>query len=190
LSLLESVYLIDFFGSAGPAFDLPDFSSRSGLGFLAGWLLLGAFESARVYALVLGSGGIAAGILLFNNHKRDFREQIQKEKNARVVGFETRKFRRRTVANAMITSTGFMLASLFWVTDARVYSVFIFLILALLIGILGIAVFDLFSVWLHQLAATPDPVSQKKMIEDFLKQREAKKAESEASVEADPEPEE
>ena len=78
----------------------------------------------------------------------------------------------------MITSVGCMLAALFWVTEAKIFAAFILMILTLLLGILGIAIIDLFSVGLHEIAR-PDE-SQKEKIQEYLRQREARKKEEES----------
>ncbi len=132
--------------------------------------LLSAFESVRNYALAIGVGGVAGGILLYINHKRHLDQQLAGDANERVKSFEMRKFRRRSIASAMITSAGLMMAALYWVTDVKVYSVFMLLIVSLLVGILGVALFDLFSVGIQQIA-TPDEESQKAKIEEYLKSR-------------------
>jgi hypothetical protein len=143
--------------------------------------LIAAFESIRNYTLAIGIGSIAGGILLFINHKRHLDAQLASNANDRVKAFESRKFRRRTAVSAMITSAGFMMAALYWVNEVRVFSVFILMILALLIGILGVALVDLLSVGIQQIAS-PDDRSQKAMIEAYLKSREEKaKQENEES---------
>jgi len=63
------------------------------------------------------------------------------------------------------------MAALFWVTEERVFSVFILMILGLLVAILGVALIDLFSVGLQQIA-TPDPKAERAMVEEYLRQRE------------------
>ena len=151
--------------------------------------LLGAFEGIKGFSLILGIAAIASGLFLFLGHRRHLNEVISDPKNKRIVAFEIRKYRRRTAISAMITSTGFMLAALNWVNEPRVFTVFIMMILGLLLGILVIAFFDLFLVGLQQIA-TPDPRSQKAMIEAFLKQRkEAAEAEGEVDSEVDPQKE-
>ncbi len=45
------------------------------------------------------------------------------------------------------------------------------MILTLLLGIMGMALIDLFSVGLRQLG-TPDKEAEKRMIEEYLRQRE------------------
>lgn len=149
---------------------LTNFCERWLLG-LATPFVVATFESIRSYTLAFGIAGLVGGILLFINHKRRLVEVLASDASQRTQAFELRKYRRRTVVSAMIASAGCMMAALYWVTDARAFSVFILMILALLLGILGVAFFDLFSVGLHQIA-TPDEASQKAMIEDYLKKRE------------------
>ncbi len=128
---------------------------------------------------MLGITAIASGLFLFVNHRRHLNDVMSDPQNKRILAFEIRKYRRRTAISAMITSTGFMLAALNWVNEPRVFTVFIMMILGLLLAILVIAFFDLFLVGLQQIA-TPDPRSQKAMIEAFLKQREEAAAQARA----------
>ena len=141
--------------------------------------LLGEFEGIKGVSLMLGIIAIASGVFLFLNHRRHLTEVMSVAQNQRIISFEIRKYRRRTAISAMITSTGFMLAALNWVNEPRVFTVFIMMILGLLLGILVIAFFDFFLVGLQQIA-TPDPASQKAMIEAFLKQREEAAAQATA----------
>ena len=133
--------------------------------------LVAEFGNVRTYSLLLGIGAFCGGILLLLNHKRTLDEIIERRESDRVVAYETRKFRRRASASTMIACLGCMLAGLYWVTDAKVFAIFIMLILALLLGIFGLALIDLFSVGLHHIA-TPDQKTQRKMIEDYLRERE------------------
>lgn len=142
-------------------------------------LLLGNSGSGvRGYTLALGIAGLAGGIFLFLSHKRHLDSVLESNVPQRIKDFEGRKFRRRGIASSMITSVGCMLAALFWVTEARIFAAFILMILTLLLGILGIAIIDLFSVGLHEIAR-PDE-SQKEKIQEYLRQREAKKKEEES----------
>ena len=134
-------------------------------------ILIGAFESIRGSALAIGIGGVVGGIILFLNHRRHWEEVAASNVAQRIFKFELRKFRRRSINSGMITSAGMMMAALFWVTEERIFSVFILMILGLLVAILGVALIDLFSVGLQQIA-TPDPKAEKAMIEEYLRQRE------------------
>lgn len=134
-------------------------------------LLIAVFDNVRNYSLALGIGAFSGGILLFNNHKRHLETVLSSRPDERTAGFEIRKYRRRAIVSAMIASVGCMLAALYWVRDARVYSAFILMILTLLLGIMGMALIDLFSVGIHQIG-TPDKEAEKKMITEYLRQRE------------------
>lgn len=133
--------------------------------------LIGAFENVRSYALALGIGGLAGGILLFINHRRQLESILASDADERTRAFEQRKYRRRAIVSAMIASVGCMMAALYWVSDAKVYSAFILMILTLLLGIMGMALIDLFSVGIQQIG-TPDKAAEKKMIQEYLRQRE------------------
>lgn len=133
--------------------------------------LVAAFESVKSYSLALGVAGMAGGVLLFVNHKQQLNEILSSDASDRVISFEWKKYRRRATASALITSVGCMLAALYWVSDAVVFAAFILMILSLLLGILGIALVDMFSIGLQQIA-TPDEKSRKTIIEEYLRKRE------------------
>lgn len=132
--------------------------------------MLAAGEKVRNYSLVLGLIGIVVGIALLLSHKRIHDEAMQVEDNDRAVRFEKKKFRRRAVVSAMIASSGCMLASLYWVNDPKIFSIFILLILSTLLCVLAIAIFDMFSVGLRSLTRTDD-AARKALVEEYLRQR-------------------
>jgi len=134
-------------------------------------VLLGVSDSIRGYSLAIGVCGFIAGVFLFLGHRRHFEEVVSSDASEKVVKFELRKFRRRSIVSAMITSVGCIMSSLFWVTQERVFAVFIMMTLGLLVAILGVAIIDLFSVGLQQIA-TPDQKAEKAMVEEYLRQRE------------------
>ena len=140
------------------------------LQFLPG-LLLGVTESIRSYSLAIGLCGFVSGVFLFLSHRRQWAEVISGDTPDRVVKFELRKFRRRSIVSAMIASVGCIMSSLFWVTDGRVFSIFILMTLGLLVAILGVAIIDMFSVGLHEIA-TPDQKAEKAMVDEYLRQRD------------------
>ena len=139
------------------------------ISFLAN-VLLGVTESIRGYSLAIGLCGFVSGVFLFLHHRRQW-ESIAKDTPERIVQFELRKFRRRTIVSAMIASVGCVMSALYWVTDGRVFSIFILMALGLLVGILLIAFIDMFSVGLHEIA-TPDQKAEKAMVDEYLRQRE------------------
>ena len=133
-------------------------------------LLFATGDNVRSYSLVLGLFGIFTGFVLMLAHKRAFDVAMSVEDKERVRAFETRKFRRRSTVSSMIAAAGCMLAALFWVIEPKTFSIFILLIMATLIGILGIALIDLFSVSLQSLTRTDD-AARKAMIDEYLRQR-------------------
>ena len=134
-------------------------------------LLLGVTESIRGYSLGIGICGFIGGVFLFLSHRRHLDEVVNGDAPERIVKFELRKFRRRSIVSAMITSVGCIMSALFWVSDGRVFSIFILMTLGLLVAILGVAFIDMFSVGLHQIAS-PDQKAEQAMVEEYLRQRE------------------
>lgn len=134
-------------------------------------LLAHNFDNIRFASLIIGLGVFSGGVLLLINHKRHIDQVADGNASDRIKAFEARKFRRRAAVSTMIACLGCTLGALYWVTDQKVFAVFIMMSLALLLGIFGLAVIDFFSVGLHHLA-TPDQKAQKKMIEEYLRQRE------------------
>ena len=134
-------------------------------------LLLGVTESIRGYSLAIGLCGFFVGVFLFLSHRRQWEDVVSSDASERIVKFELRKFRRRSIVNAMITSVGCIMAALFWVTDGRVFSIFILMTLGLLVAILGVALIDMFSVGLHEIAS-PNQKAEKAMVDEYLRQRE------------------
>ena len=134
--------------------------------------VIAAFENIRSYALVLGIGGFAGGIL--SVHQPPSATAIAvlaSDADERTRAFEQRKYRRRAIVGAMIASVGCMMAALYWVSDARIYSAFILMILTLLLGIMGLARLTCFPL-VFSRSGTPDKDAEKKMIEEYLRQRE------------------
>ena len=134
-------------------------------------LLLGVTESIRGYSLGIGICGFIGGVFLFLSHRRHLDGVVNSDAPERIVKFELRKFRRRSIVSAMITSVGCIMSALFWVSDGRVFSIFILMTLGLLVAILGVAFIDMFSVGLDQIAS-PDQKAEQAMVEDYLRQRE------------------
>lgn len=140
--------------------------------------LVADLAGVQSYALTIGVAALAGGIWLLIQHKRHLVRVLSSDVPERVKAFESRKFRRRALASTLIASLGTMLAALYWINDQRVFASVILIILGLLVGISGLALIDIFSIGLHRLS-TPDKTSQKAMIEEFLRNREKEKRESE-----------
>lgn len=133
--------------------------------------LLASFENIRGYSLAVGIAGVLTGILLMNAHKRTYELNVGQTSNLRLKKFETRKFRRRTMVAAMVASVGCMMSALYGVTDAKIFSIFVLLIMGLLIGILGVAMIDMFSVGLQSITRIEDR-QHKEFLEEYLRRRE------------------
>lgn len=141
-----------------------------------GWLLSQTIAVSerlggpRTWSLVLGVIMFITGVFLLFNHKLYLNQILESSDDPRELRFELRKFRRRSLVGSMIASVGCMIGALHWVTDARIFSIFILLILGLLMAILVVACFDLFSVSL-QAATRTDSKENRQKVEAFLEQR-------------------
>ena len=132
-------------------------------------------ESARLWCLVFGVASLIGGVMLMFAHRRVFDRAAAEAETARNQRFEVRKFRRRSLVGSLIASMGVIMAGLYWVTDARLFSLFVLMILSLLSGILVIAMIDFFSVGLHTLTDT-----RSGNYKSLLREYQQRKRESEA----------
>ncbi len=133
--------------------------------------LLAFSQTVKNGALLLGIGSFAAGVLSLFAHKRRIDDVFNQPHTPREVGFETRKYRRRAIASSLIASTGIMLAGIYAVDEPRTVAIFISVILVMLVGITGLAFFDLFSVGLNEIARTDDS-ARDALVEEYNRQRE------------------
>ena len=128
-------------------------------------------SSAQSLSLWVGIAIFIGGILLMFSHRRSFDEAFEQPLREQGVAFENRKYRRRVVVAGMITSLGIMISAIYWVEEPRAFASLILIIMGTLIAILGFAIIDMYSVGLQAIARTDDP-NRKKMIEEYLKQRQ------------------
>lgn len=154
--------------------------------FIAEVSILAMFDadSTRAYMLLFGLAAFSGGILLMFRHQRSFQEASRRTTNERLRLFELRKFRRRMTASSMISAIGVMLASLYWADDPRVFAILISLVLVMLLGVLGLAFLDLFSVGLQQLA-NPDDSSRQAMVDEYLRKRKQEHVDEDEDDEPD-----
>jgi hypothetical protein len=108
---------------------------------------------------------------LMFSHRRSLEEAFEEPLTGQKMNFENRKYRRRVFVAGLIASLGIMISAIFWVQEPRVFASLILIILSTLAAILGIALIDMYSVGLQALARTDQP-DRKKLIEDYLKQRQ------------------
>ena len=134
--------------------------------------LLGRVSTENRNAMVvLGLAAFAAGVLLMIRHKREIDDVQQNERDANVLNFEQRKFRRRSLASTMVASMGVMLVSLYWAKDPYVFATLISLVLVLLLAVMFLATLDVLSVGLHSIAED-DKDARKKMVDEYVRQRQ------------------
>ena len=110
--------------------------------------------NARLLSLLFGIGSFIGGIMLIFAHRRGLDRAAAEAETARNERFEVRKFRRRAFVGSLIASMGVTMAGLYWVTDPKLFSLFVLMILGLLAGISIIAMIDFFSVGIHTLTDT------------------------------------
>ena len=128
-------------------------------------------SSAQNLALWVGIAIFIGGVLLMFSHRRSFDEALEQPLREQNIAFENRKYRRRVVVAGLITSLGIMISAIHWVEEPRAFASLILIIMATLVAILGFAMLDMYSVGLQAIARTDDP-NRKKMIEEYLKQRQ------------------
>ena len=133
-------------------------------------ILLGLSETAKNFSLLLGGASFAVGVVSLFAHKHRIDEVFNSPHTASELRFEARKYRRRAIASSMIASQGIMLAGLAWVDELRTVAIFVSIILLLLVGILGIAMFDFFSVGLNEIARKDD-TARKALVDEYVRQR-------------------
>lgn len=141
------------------------------MNFLATPHLILQVSSAQSLALWVGIAVCIGGVLLMFSHRRSFDEALEQPMRVQRITFENRKYRRRVLVAGMISSLGIMIAAIHWVEEPRAFASLILIIMGTLVAILGFALIDMYSVGLQAIARTDDP-NRKKMIEEYLKQRQ------------------
>jgi len=137
-------------------------------------LILAATTSPAWMSVLLGAAMLVVGVALVFYHKFDFDRVLASKATKRIIVFEHRKYYRRAMVGSMVASAGIVLATLNWITDARVYVVLLTVLLLLILGVLLLAVVDMFSISLNHIAKK-DEESEKAALEALLRQREEKK---------------
>lgn len=143
--------------------------------------VLVGFMQTRVNSmfLIIGLASFAVGILLMFYHQRDWVAALNRARDSRSRLLETRKFRRRAVLASLISAAGCLMASTYWVVEPRMFAVMMAVLMLVLIGILGVAVLDVMSVGLQQIAE-PNPAAQEEMVKKYMELREKLKHEQES----------
>lgn len=138
---------------------------------------------ANVALLLMGLACFAGGILLMIQHRRDWLVSLGMRADARTRQFEERKFRRRALLASMISSAGCVMSSMYWLVEPKLWAMMMGVLLLILVGIVGIAFLDLFSVGLREMSE-PNPEAQREMLRTCLELREKRRQEQ---VDAKPE---
>ena len=147
--------------------------------------LIAATESSREFALLLGLVTFIGGLLAMFSHQRSYKETFERPLKRSEIVFESRKYRRRIVVAALISSLGVMIAGLKWITEPRQFASLVLIILMTLVAIFGIALIDMYSVGLQAYAQKKD-VNRKQLLEDYRQRKKAEHA-SQTSDQDDPE---
>ena len=147
--------------------------------------LLGLSETAKNFSFLLGSGSLLGGVVSLFAHKRRLDEVFDAPHTQSELRFESRKYRRRAIASSLIASQGIMLGGIAFVDELRTIAIFISIILLMLVGILGIAMFDFFSVGINEIARTDDK-ARKAMVDEYVRQRNRLKEQQEEAEETPP----
>ena len=137
--------------------------------------LLSAVQQISAVVLIVGVLMFSAGVILMLRHLKHWQNVQATEKDLRLQKFEFRKFRRRGIAACLLSISGSTMAALYWAEDARVFAILTTILMAAIIGILGLAVFDLIGVSLN--LAEPNDEAQKRMMEEVRKLKEKQQQE-------------
>ncbi len=134
-------------------------------------MLVAISQRLQTSALIVGILGIFVGLFLMKGHQLLFERNLKSDSSFSLRQFETRKLRRRTIVAGLVTSIGFMLAAMYWVSEIKVLAIFTLLIVVQLFFVLGMALIDLFFVSVREITK-PDQRRQKEIIEEFLRNRQ------------------
>ncbi len=127
-------------------------------------------QNVKNFAFLLGLGSVTGGVVSLFAHKRQLDDVFGTPHSASELRFETRKYRRRAIASSLIASQGIMLAGLAFVDEIRTVAIFISIILLMLVGILGVAMFDFFSVGINEIGRKDDK-ARKALVDEYVRQR-------------------
>ena len=119
---------------------------------------------------MLGLGSLAGGVFSLLSHKRHLDEVVSSGEPERIQKYESRKYRRRAAASSLIASQGIMLAGIGFVDEPRTVAILVSIILLMLVGVLGVAMFDFFSVGLNEVTRKDD-TARKAMVDEYVRQR-------------------
>lgn len=135
------------------------------------FLLAVVTSRSRNALVVIGLAAFAGGVLLMFRHKREIEGVQASVKDSRQLRFEKRKYRRRSLASAMIAAIGILMTSLYWARELEAFATLISVVLILLLAVMFLAFLDLMSVSLQRVTED-DPSARKKLVDEYLRQRQ------------------
>jgi peptidoglycan/LPS O-acetylase OafA/YrhL len=119
--------------------------------------------------VLLGALAIIAGVALMLSHRRKVVEASRREQDERIMLYEKRKFRRRSLASAMVAAIGIFLVALAFTHQPDPFVKLLSVVLILLPAVLVMAMLDMFSVGLHSVVS--DNSARQEMIDEYPRQR-------------------
>lgn len=129
-------------------------------------------DNVKGAAMVLGLLSLAGGVFSLLAQKRQLDEVYEGSPSDQEVRYESRKYRRRSMVSTLIASQGIMMCGVAFANDARTIAILVSIILLMLVGILGVAMFDVFSVGLKEIARKEDDSARKALVEEYARQRD------------------
>jgi hypothetical protein len=125
--------------------------------------------------LIVGFSVMALGIALMFWHWSQWKEMIRTARTVRDVRYGDNQFRRRVLIGSLMAIVGSLLISLRWASDYRVFTGTIVLLLALLMGILALALLDLVNVLVRLRIKPPTREARARLLEEYRQRRAADK---------------
>lgn len=124
---------------------------------------------SRVSLIIIGLLALAGGVIMMKYHKQAIDEVMNSDKDTRIQLFERRKFRRRSLASAMIAAIGILMIALPWAREPGAFFGLITIVMLLLLAVLFLAFLDLMSVSLQTV--TSNASAREDMVDEYLRRR-------------------
>ena len=133
--------------------------------------LLLAFSNSQssVSLIIIGLLALAGGVIMMMQHKQVIDEVMNSDEDPRIQLFERRKFRRRSLASAMIAAIGILMIALPWAREPGAFFGLVTILMLLLLAVLFLAFLDLMSVSLQTV--TNKASAREEMLDEYLRRR-------------------
>lgn len=129
-------------------------------------------DNVKGAAMVLGLLSLAGGIFSLLAQKRQLEDVYAGSPTDQELRYESRKYRRRSMVSTLIASQGIMMCGIAFAEDPKTVAILVSIVSLMLVGILGVAMFDVFSVGLKQIASKEDDSARKALVEEYVRQRD------------------